>query len=375
MVGGVVRDFITLRPIHDIDFLVQGEVFPLVESLQKQFGGTLHKETLFEAAHWSAPDGNVFDFTVARSEWYPSPATLPITQKGTILDDILRRDFSINSMLISIQESGLGYIIDATNGMQDIQKKSLRILHKQSFRDDPTRIFRAARYAGRYQLTRSPNTQKAMEECLTHQFFNELPYEQIGKEIQKIFKEDDPNAAWTLLQEWNVIKHLFPNEEISLQKSLQAWNDINKKEICPQANRSLVLWITIITGVSCSSKYSALTNVIKGGGKLWSTIVPKLTKVMTQLPKAKNHGEIGAILHKLTPESLIYLYISNPDSVTWWLRTGQKQKSVVDGAWLIKEGCPKGPLFGDALRKAQHAAWMGYAHEEQRKIAKNVWTQ
>ena len=285
----------------------------------------------------------------------------------------MRRDFSINSMLISIQESGLGSIIDATNGMQDIKQSSLRILHTQSFKDDPTRIFRGARYAGRYKLSLSPETKEAMVQCLTNKYVDALPYEQIGKEIHKVFKEKNPIPPWTLLHRWNLIKHLFDTDEISLRPSLQAWHDLNSKGLCPKVDRDRLLWLTLVMHIP-AKKFRQITNIVKGGGKLWS-LVPKLKKVITELPKATNNAEIGSLLHKLPPECVIYAFATHPKPTEWWLTKGKKLITVVDGAWLGQEGCPKGPLFGEALRKAQHAAWMGYSHDEQRKIAKKVWTQ
>ena len=127
--------------------------------------------------------------------------------------------------------------------------------------------------------------------------------------------------------------------------------------------------------ISNDTKFHPLTNILKGGAKLWSAIAPSVRNAEHTLHDTQNNGDIGAILYKLTPESLVYLYQSHPSSIKWWLITGIKRKTVVNGTWLVNEGCPKGPYIGEALRKAQYAAWMGYAHEEQRKIAKNVWIE
>lgn len=371
LVGGAVRDILSHKEALDLDFLVQGSVYALVDLLVKRFQGSCTKEALFEAAHWTTPDECTFDFTVARQEWYASPAELPQTQHGTLRDDILRRDFSINALVLRVHPDGRGDIIDAVNGIQDLQQKKVRVLHKQSFQDDPTRIFRAARYAGRYHLTLSPQTRHLMEQSLAERSLFLLSQPRLGKELQRIFEEANPVSCWQNLIDWSVIAHLFPTSAIELDPVWKIWKQHNSERLPISFSR--LCWLHIAHTLSSSQDWIELIAPIKGGKKLWTEHAAKLRGKREQLSRSQSKADWGEVFDKSISELSVYLSLWYPKAVSWWFEHGQHQKTPLTGYTLIQAGCPRGPLIRKALLAAQRSAWLGESESIQNQKAFRVW--
>ena len=151
IVGGAVRDMMLERPVNDFDLTVEGNAIDLARALSKKHGGGVTAHTKFGTAKWFlAPelkaDHSTLDLVTARSETYQHPAALPTVAFGTIADDLRRRDFTINAMALRLDGEHFGELRDDFQGMDDLQKGIVRVLHPGSFIDDPTRLYRAVRY-------------------------------------------------------------------------------------------------------------------------------------------------------------------------------------------------------------------------------------
>jgi len=152
VVGGFVRDLLLSKPINDLDVIVEGDAIKFGKSLVKTFGGKLTFHDKFHTAIWHLPSTfnlqpPTLDLITARKETYLMPGALPTVAPATIEDDLRRRDFTINSMAIRIDGDHFGELLDPLNGQADLEEGLIRVLHPHSFIDDPTRIFRAIRYA------------------------------------------------------------------------------------------------------------------------------------------------------------------------------------------------------------------------------------
>jgi tRNA nucleotidyltransferase (CCA-adding enzyme) len=156
IIGGSVRDLILGAAFKDLDLTVEGNAIALARSLAKQYGGKVTAHSKFGTAKWFLPkdlqteSSDTLDFISARSEIYKHPAALPTVKMGSMDDDIRRRDFTINTLAIRLDGAHFGHLRDDLNGMDDLKNGIVRALHKGSFIDDPTRMYRAVRYAERY---------------------------------------------------------------------------------------------------------------------------------------------------------------------------------------------------------------------------------
>lgn len=215
LVGGFVRDLLLKRPSLDIDIVVEGDAIQVANVLCDRWNGTLEVHPQFGTASVTPEDVNLpkVDFVTARRETYQDAGTLPIVKNGTITDDLCRRDFSINALAMRLDPSAFGDIVNKTGGLEDLTSGIVRVLHKESFIDDPTRIFRAARYAGRYGF-RIPETDTTLiQKALP--VLAKLTGERIRNEINRLLLEQNAPEIVALLTRLNVWKTISEGWNIS----------------------------------------------------------------------------------------------------------------------------------------------------------------
>src|SRR5512140_947682 len=178
VVGGLPRDILLGNPSKDLDLVVEGRAQALAEALAEQYGGRVVVHRAFGTAKWELlvrgprPQGDVpapgavqaLDLITARSETYRQPAALPVVAPGTIVDDLRRRDFTINAIAIRLDGPHFGELRDDLGGRRDLEQRLVRALHPRSFVDDPTRMYRAVRYEQRYGFTIAEDTLRLLPE-------------------------------------------------------------------------------------------------------------------------------------------------------------------------------------------------------------------
>lgn len=166
LVGGAVRDLLLgdLATPKDLDFTIEGSSVEVATIVKKTLGGVVTHHPRFLTAKVDAPDlGVSLDFASTRAETYAKRGALPNVTPSTLEIDLSRRDFTINALAVSLDTfieiySDDGnerrdilqrHVIDSTGGLEDLLQRRVRVLHAESFLDDPTRLFRACRYAVR----------------------------------------------------------------------------------------------------------------------------------------------------------------------------------------------------------------------------------
>lgn len=189
LVGGYVRDSTLGRESVDFDIVVEGDGIRIARQLNSKLKGKLTSHAEFGTASICINSHRV-DLASARAEKYTSPARLPHVYPSTIVEDLNRRDFTINAIAMSISKENFGEIFDPFEGLSDIKKKLIRILHKQSFMDDPTRIFRALRYKNRFGFKMEDDTERLMQEAIRKGMVERLTGQRVLNELQLIFAED-----------------------------------------------------------------------------------------------------------------------------------------------------------------------------------------
>jgi len=189
LVGGYVRDTtLGLKPV-DIDIVVEGNAVKAAKALNLILKGKLCVYEEFGTAS-IITEAERIDLASARVEKYSSPAKLPHVYPSTIIEDLNRRDFTINAMVMSISKEDFGEIFDPFNGLKDIKKGLIRVLHRNSFNDDPTRIFRALRYKNRFGFKIEKKTKILMKEAIDKRMIKQLSDQRILNEIKLIFSEE-----------------------------------------------------------------------------------------------------------------------------------------------------------------------------------------
>src|SRR5208337_1324879 len=138
LVGGFVRDLLLRNENFDIDIVIEGEGIRFAEEMARRFHvkARMHKE--FGTAKVLYRDGFKVDVATARLEYYKAPAALPIVEHSSLKLDLYRRDFTINTLAISLNRNTFGELVDFFGAQRDIKDKSIRVLHSLSFVEDPT---------------------------------------------------------------------------------------------------------------------------------------------------------------------------------------------------------------------------------------------
>ena len=209
-VGGFVRDLILDVDNFDIDIVVEGDAIKLAEILARHFNATIKKYKQFGTAVISFDEGFKIDFATARKELYEYPGAMPDVQPSTIKDDLGRRDFTVNAMAISLNKEDFGSILDFFGGKKDLENKIIRVLHKLSFIDDPTRIFRAIRFEQRFGFKIDEKSQNLLKEAVKLDLIKKINGFRIQDEILLVLNENEPFKAIRRLSELNCLKYVNP---------------------------------------------------------------------------------------------------------------------------------------------------------------------
>jgi tRNA nucleotidyltransferase (CCA-adding enzyme) len=201
MVGGIVRDIILRRVNEDLDFVVEGDAYALAKSYAEAVKGRVIVYRAFGTARVIWPTGAVVDFVRARAESYAFPGALPTVRRGTLKEDLFRRDFTVNTLAVCVNRDRFGAICDYFGGRNDIVNKRIKILHDRSFQDDPTRILRAVRFEQRLGFTIEPKTLRLAKTALAGKDILRVNASRYFQEVQKIAREACPLRSMERLKQ------------------------------------------------------------------------------------------------------------------------------------------------------------------------------
>jgi tRNA nucleotidyltransferase (CCA-adding enzyme) len=187
-VGGTVRDLLLGRPFLDLDLVAETDAAALMRRALPRTRVVAHAR--FGTA--TATVGGIrIDLATARRETYARPGVLPRTTPATLADDLVRRDFSCNAVALSL--SGPPDVVDPAGGVEDIAAMHVRVMHDASFVHDPTRVFRAFRYAARLDFTIEHRTASLLTSALP--FVARVGGERLRREVELMLGDEPPGAA------------------------------------------------------------------------------------------------------------------------------------------------------------------------------------
>jgi tRNA nucleotidyltransferase (CCA-adding enzyme) len=193
LVGGVVRDLLLGFPVdQDIDLVTTGNALVLADSITGILGGKVVRYKKFKTATIDFGGGHKIDLVTARKEYYPYSGSLPQIEPSNLKEDLGRRDFSINALACSLDQENYGHVIDYYKGQQDLTKKRIRVLHRNSFTDDPLRIIRAVRFEQRYSFKMESETYELLTAAVQNRLINNVSLKRLKKELHLINNEPDP---------------------------------------------------------------------------------------------------------------------------------------------------------------------------------------
>ena len=209
LTGGAISDIISGFAIRDLDFTVQGNPLKLQKDFEKAGAKITAVEEDTRTIFIALPGNARAEISMARTEVYEKTGKPPIVTPATIHEDLRRRDFTINSMALSLNEGSRGLLLDPFNGVADLEAKLIRILHNYSFLEDPSRLIRATRFAARFHWALEERTQARYDAAKEGKYIDHILRSSIGHEIGALAHEDDPLHVVKMLEKegWLEVLH------------------------------------------------------------------------------------------------------------------------------------------------------------------------
>ncbi len=324
-VGGFVRDFYLGKNTYDIDICVEGKIDDLLSFCRKKYGAKITRFETFGTARVSLKSGLKLDFVRCRKEVYPKPASLPQVKPSNLKDDLFRRDFTANAAALSLLPSEFFKSYDLFEAIKAIKKGYIKILHDKSFIDDPTRIFRAIRFAARFNWKIEKNTLALLKKAVKENYLLLLSRARLNHEFIKILEGRKPLAALEMLKKFDILKYY--SSSLKINKNIEKVSALSAR-------------------ISLLAFYSKDENLIK------NLTLPRNISAQAQedFKLLKNQKTVN---FDLSAEQIKLLKLCYPK-----IKPIALKKCFIDGAWLKAQGL-NGEKIGQVLEIAAKNQFKG----------------
>ena len=371
LVGGPVRDWLLGRALRDLDLVVEeaGGAEELARGLEAG-GLRATRHDRFGTVVLSG-EGASLDLATARRERYAHPGALPEVEPGTLEEDLLRRDFTVNALALPLsakaQARGVG-IVDPAQGARDLERRALRVLHRRSFHDDPTRVLRAARLAPRLGFALTRASRNALRAALREGAFGRVSGDRLRREFVKLFDEAaiglDPAEALRLLADWHVLGALEPGLALE-RESVAPLRRLGRAVATPPwpAPRwrpwvaGLSLWLAPLAP-ALRRRTLARFSVQGDPAARIAGFMRAREQWLRALARARGRGALDAVLAPIDEESLAALHAGADPAlrrrVQRWAREDRGRRGPIGGSDLLELGF-SGPAVGRALARIRAA--------------------
>jgi len=209
VIGGYVRDSLLKRKSKDIDIVVEGSGIELAQKVASTIGTNVTVFKNFGTAMLKWKDLEI-EFVGARKESYRANSRKPIVEDGSLTEDQLRRDFTINALAFSLQKEDFGNLSDPFNGVQDLNNGIIKtpLEPDTTYSDDPLRMLRAIRFASQLSFTITPESLESITR--NKERIKILSQERINEEINKILLSPKPSIGFNLLDKTELLQFILP---------------------------------------------------------------------------------------------------------------------------------------------------------------------
>lgn len=398
IIGGSVRDLLLGSAINDFDLTVEGDAIALARALAKRHGGKVTGHSKFGTAKWFLPlhlrtsdeSPDALDLISARSEMYTHPAALPTVKLGRLEDDIRRRDFTINAMAVRLDGDHFGELVDVLGGQADLERGMIRVLHPNSFVDDPTRMYRAVRYEQRYGFEIALDELALIPEA--RPLIEKLSAQRIRRELDLILEDSGTALMLKRLDELDLLKPIHPalafdeSAHVRLSRlsafreiqSLSPWNADSMSRV----NKSDLGWLLWLMPLS-RPEIGSLNNRLNFTADLLDSLltVSALYAEQNSFMGLKPSQYVER-LESCPEDAIEALYFVSPDESSKdiffkYLTEWRHIKPHITGDDLKKRGLEPGPKYALILRQLRNA-WLDgkvQTEEEEKRLLEKLLTE
>jgi tRNA nucleotidyltransferase (CCA-adding enzyme) len=358
LVGGAVRDLLLGLQPRELDAIAGTDVGGVADELAALLGGQATRHERFGTAVVRS-EGVDVDLARIRSERYPAPGALPEVADGTPAEDLARRDFTVNALAVPLAGERRGQLRSVAGALEDLAARRLRVLHEQSFVDDPTRILRLARYAARLRFAIEPRTEALASAALAAGALRTVSAQRLGAELRLALGEADPPAALGELERLGVLAAWMPGlgfQELAVRAAL---------EILPaDGSRRILLAASLSLGLQDAAKRMFLAALELPAGEAERGYLAALQTVLAleRIDRAETTDGLlelvgGAPVESLALAAGIRERDAGPGTaarrtVERWFAHQRHVKLHITGEDLLAAGVPQGAELGLRLRRA-----------------------
>ena len=357
LVGGVVRDLLLERSNLDLDLVVEGDAIKLAREMahSKRAKVTAHSRFGTANLQWAKRSA---DIATARAETYARPGALPTVKSGTIVDDLARRDFTVNAMAIEVNPRHFGELIDPHGGRQDLKKKLVRVLHDNSFIDDATRTWRALRYEQRLDFRIESSTLKLLKRDVA--MLSTVSGDRIRHELELVLKEELPEKAFQRADKLGVLKKLHPSlkgDDWLAETFVQARERCLPDEPHPQLYLSLLAYRMHTDETEQLVSYLRLP-------KVTAQVVQDTAAIKGKIKELSTPGLAPSLLYDLLHGYGLTAFTANAlgagsataaEHIELYLNVLRHVNPALSGEDLKKLGVPQGPKIKEVLQALREA--------------------
>jgi tRNA nucleotidyltransferase (CCA-adding enzyme) len=349
LVGGAVRDLLLGRQTVDLDLAIEGDARAVARQLAERLDGQAKEHERFGTATVHAADLTV-DLATTRRETYAEPGALPDVQAAGLAEDLGRRDFTINAMAIDLNGSDVGRLEDPHGGRDDLDAGLIRVLHGESFIDDPTRLLRALRYETRFGFRMDDQTERLAREAAAGPGFSTVSGARVRDELLDLLREPEAPAAIARMRELGLDHALDP--------ALEADPDLVASTLlaCAEtgADRALAGLAALVSS-SPDQLRDWLEDLHLGRQQADAVIraAAKGPQLASTLRNELAPSAVHAVLSCEPPEALAMALARGApgDQVLRYLADLRGVRLEITGHDLLEAGVPESPELGRALEE------------------------
>ena len=351
LVGGPVRDALLGRAAFDIDLTLEADSVVFARALAKRINGRVKSFPQFLTYKVIAADLPEIDIATARKERYRKPGALPTVSEGKLRDDLLRRDFTVNAIAFDLIDARL---VDPSGGEHDVRARVIRILHDESFIDDPTRILRAIRLAVRLGFTIEPGTAQRMRDAIESGALGTIARERIWRELFLAIDESDAPKVLFELTCTGALGALFGKRKADLA----ALERVQKQVKANPELDAYVLYTSAMLRGDASPVELEGSGFSQKRARNLVQIANELPRFLDALSDAKSERQRLRLLRHATPELLSAIAAWQPDRSGEVARFQQFQNFKLPLRGNDLE-VPGGPHVAKALERTREAVFTG----------------
>jgi len=387
LTGGAVRDLISGQPIRDLDFTVEGNPVRMVRELEKGGARTVsenEKLRHYEIVFAGDVDGSL---SGARDDVYERPGTKPEHRFSGIMEDLRRRDFSINAIAISLNVQSRGLLLDPTNGLADLERQEVRALSIHAFTNQPIRLMRILRYAARMGFKLESRTQEWFDLAIERGLNANLQGPEIGDEFRALAREDNPVSTLKAWESHDLLKAIHdqlprrkPDYE-GLNKLARVRANLYSAGIRPRLSRPVMHYT--LRRLKPREATASLRDMEFRSAEIenFASLIPEAQKIVQTLKgrKMNTPREAYSYVASLPTEMLAFLEVEFPNpAVLSKLRNYVQKWRPIRLSLPMNEldalGVPRGPKFDKIMEQLFEMQLRGKARlpEERTKTLRQL---